>query len=186
MSPKLITSIDCLEGGDDTLYGGNGDVDYIIGGAHNDTIQGNDGMDLVFGDHALIELYENESHKLRFAKTILEFCAGGDDHITLGPGDDMAFGGAYNDYIEGNDGQDVILGDFGLFNATNEFLPNQYYESIFNSSFAGSDHITGGPGDDVLMGQEVGSTHRWPEQKDTFSSLFLKRAIFLTFISLGR
>jgi len=123
-SPKLITSIDCIEGGDDTLYGGNGTVDYIIGGAYNDTIQGNDGMDLVFGDHALIKLYENESHKLLFAQTILEYCAGGDDNITLGLGDDMAFGGAYNDYIEGNDGQDVILGDFGLFDATIEFLPN--------------------------------------------------------------
>ena len=31
--PKLISTIDCDVGGNDILYGGDGDVDYIVGGS---------------------------------------------------------------------------------------------------------------------------------------------------------
>lgn len=68
----------------------------------------------------------------------------------------QAFGGAYSDKIYGGEGNDVILGDFGLYDAREEFLPNQYYESIiYYHEYAGPDEIYGEDGDDVLMGQEV-------------------------------
>ena len=112
-SPKSLMSIHCKDGGSDILvsascsslaetfskevsninmfpqkYGGPGDVNYLVGGSKGDEIYGSDGMDLAFGDHAYIELFE-ESHKLSFAKTIDAACSGGADIIELGPGDDL-------------------------------------------------------------------------------------------------
>jgi Ca2+-binding RTX toxin-like protein len=86
-SPKHLLSISCCLGGNDKIYGGAGDVDYLIGGGFNDTIEGNDGMDLVFGDHAFLTFYETESHRLRYATTTNHSCSGGDDTINLGAGD---------------------------------------------------------------------------------------------------
>lgn len=63
-------------------------ADYIVGGSFDDTIEGNEGMDLVFGDHASIDFFE-ESHKLKFATTMDTGCARGDDLIKLGSGDDI-------------------------------------------------------------------------------------------------
>ena len=61
---------------------------------------------------------------------------------------------AFDDYIEGNEGQDVILGDFGLWREGVEFLLNHFYESIIDDfEYAGSDEIHGGPGDDILLGK---------------------------------
>lgn len=62
-------------------------MDYLIGGGFKDTIEGQNGMDLAFGDHAKLAFYEAESHKLRFATTTNPSCAGGDDTINLGAGD---------------------------------------------------------------------------------------------------
>jgi len=68
----------------------------------------------------------------------------------------QAFGGDLGDQIEGNEGQDIILGDFGEYNASEEFLPFQHFRSIIiYPEFAGDDTIFGGDNDDILMGQEV-------------------------------
>jgi len=170
--------LNCSLGGFDSLYGGPGDVDYLVGGSHSDYIEGNSGPDLVFGDHASITLYADVSHKLKYATTTHAGCGGSSDSIILGRGDDIvsknedwivnvffytlifsflkAFGGASSDYIEGNDGQDIIFGDFGIYDAEVEFLPYQHYQSIIaGTAFAGNDTIDGGAGDDFLMGQEV-------------------------------
>ena len=53
----------------------------------NDIIAGQDGPDLVFGDHAFITFDKNVSHKLRYARTTNHTCSGGDDKIDLGDGD---------------------------------------------------------------------------------------------------
>ena len=43
-----------------------------------------------------------------------------------------------------------------MYNAENEFLPNQLFESIIDyPEYTGSDTIDGGEGDDILMGQEM-------------------------------
>ena len=87
-SPKIAKTINCIDGWNDTLFGGPGAVDYLFGGGYNDTIEGNEGMDLVFGDHGSVSFYE-ESHKLLFSKTSDNYCRGGDDLIRLGDGDDL-------------------------------------------------------------------------------------------------
>ena len=94
--PRYISTINCSLGGDDSLYGGEGAVDYIVGGSLNDKIFADDmlstngsNVDIVFGDHAYIMFYEDESHRLQEAVTIDVECNGGNDEITLGPGDDL-------------------------------------------------------------------------------------------------
>lgn len=68
---------------------------------------------------------------------------------------DLAFGGAYNDSITGGTGQDVIFGDFGLYDAETEFLPYQNYRGYIDySDYAGDDYIHGGDDDDIIFGQE--------------------------------
>ncbi len=61
-SPKLASTIDCSHGANDTLSGGSGIVDYIVGGAYSDSLHGDEGMDLVFGDHAEIHFFAAASH----------------------------------------------------------------------------------------------------------------------------
>ena len=84
--PRSILSTSCQDGGADHLYGGSGDVDYIIGGSFNDYVEGNEGMDLVFGDHAFILLNSTMPYKLEYAKTIYANCTPDNDNITLGLG----------------------------------------------------------------------------------------------------
>lgn len=50
-------------------------------------------MDLVFGDHAEVTLSEETPYQLVYAATIDSGCTPGSDNITLGEGDDIAFGG---------------------------------------------------------------------------------------------
>lgn len=135
--PHSINTVGCEYSGDDIIYGGNGAVDYLVGGGEDDTIYGEGGPDLAFGDHANILLYEWDPYRLAFATTADANCTGGSDSIILGEGNDIAFGGAkgkcvgrccnacylvenelhsclfvplVGDYIQGNQGQDVILG----------------------------------------------------------------------------
>ena len=85
-SPKSALSISCRLSGEDEILGRDGLVDYVVGGGRNDKIEGNEGMDLVFGDHAYLTFYNEESHKLRFATTTNHSCTGGNDTVDLGPG----------------------------------------------------------------------------------------------------
>ncbi len=153
-APKSIESIDCQNGDDDFLVGGNG-TDYIIGGAQGDEVHALGGSDFVFGDHGKMFLYKNPPFKLLNATTTDASCSPGQDRLLLGDGADIAFGGALGDTIDGGSGQDIILGDFGLYRDQVEFLPNQFFQSITDFfAFAGPDMIDGGPDDDILMGQE--------------------------------
>jgi len=157
--PQLIKTVGCAFSGNDEIYGGGGAVDYIIAGGLDDTVYGDGGSDLVFGDHGSILLYQEDPYKLKFATTTYSNCTRGADIIGLGAGNDIAFGGALGDTIQGGDGQDIILGDFGMYNAEIQFLPNQYFESITDDPLsAGPDMIDGGAGDDFLMGQEYNDT----------------------------
>lgn len=155
--PMSIETTACELGGKDLLSGGNG-TDYCVGGAFGDEIHSNEGPDLVFGDHAKVFLYEDPPFKLLNATTTNASCSPGVDDIDLGEGNDIAFGGALGDTIRGGAGQDVILGDFGVWRDGEEFLRNQFFESIIDEyEHAGADTLYGGPGDDILMGQEYGA-----------------------------
>ena len=137
-APKSFESTQCEFGGGDRLLGAGSDVAYLVGGGHDDHIQGGDGMDIAFGDHAIIHFYEDQPFKLKFATTSLGNCTDGSDYIALGSSDDLAFGGGMGDVIYGNAGQDILFGDFGQFNAEKEFLPGEYsmnIKKVFNIDF---------------------------------------------------
>ena len=150
----VIEVIDCEHGGNDTIQGGNG-TNIVIGGAFDDEVDVQDGSDLVLGDHGKVFLYESPAYKLFNVTTTHATCTPGEDRLYLGDGDNIAFGGALGDIIRAGAGQDIILGDFGLYRDLVEFLPNQFFESITDFyDIAGPDVINGGDGDDIIMGQE--------------------------------
>ena len=68
-------------------------MDYIVGCSFNNTVYADDmystngsNLYIVFGDHAEIMFYEDESYKLKQAITIDAECNGCNDIITLGLG----------------------------------------------------------------------------------------------------
>ena len=79
------------------MHGGDGALDYTVGGSLNDFIYADDSWstnnansDVVFGDHAETMFHGHESHERQQATTTDAACnSGGSDLITLGPGDDL-------------------------------------------------------------------------------------------------
>ena len=158
------------EKGADIILGRGGDDD-IQGGASKDTIIGGDGNDLIFGDDRPGVLTESEAESI-----------GGSDTIFGGLGNDRIFGGGLNDRIEGGLGTDFIDGETGndtLFgHASNDltFLADVSAETgitvvelqgtddrapdvVFGGG--GSDNITTGDGDDLIIagvGDEASGT----------------------------
>ena len=112
-------------------------------------------MDLAFGDHAEIILSKLVPFKLIFATTSDPHCSPGVDNITLMGGDDVAFGGGNKDYLYGNEGQDTLVGDFGVLDFRTEIRPNRNLASIITfPDFTGDDELFGGDDDDILIGCE--------------------------------
>jgi Ca2+-binding RTX toxin-like protein len=72
----------------DKIYGHNGNVDFISGGAGADTINGLAGADTLYGD-------------------------AGADSLDGGRGDDTLYGGADNDTLDGGLGDDDMFGEAG-------------------------------------------------------------------------
>jgi RTX calcium-binding nonapeptide repeat (4 copies) len=50
--------------------------------------------------------------------------------------------GALNDYIEGDEGSDIIFGDFGVYDSLEDYP--QYKSFIAYATYAGNDTIRGG------------------------------------------
>ena len=73
--------------GDDTVSGGAGN-DWVVGGKDQDSLTGDDGDDIVYGNL-------------------------GDDTGDGGTGADLIRGGQGNDVLRGGDGADLIYGDRG-------------------------------------------------------------------------
>ena len=89
------------------------------GGA--DTINGNGGNDVIFGDHGIIgqvdgtRRIESTGNIVRMATTTVS--NGGADVIHGNDGNDFAFGGVANDTIYGDAGSDLVFGDHGSVTA---------------------------------------------------------------------
>ena len=67
----------------------------------------------------------------------------------------MLLVGGSGDFIFGNEGQDVIYGDFGLYDAEVEIWPNRHLASIVDQAeHGGPDYLEGNEDDDFLVGGE--------------------------------
>ncbi|MBL4827019.1 MAG: hypothetical protein JKY66_04785, partial [Spongiibacteraceae bacterium] len=76
--------------------------------------------------------------------------------VTLngGLGDDVILGGAFSDRLTGGAGNDYIIGDYGQtsYQPFEKKLENLFEMSTSTSSVGGNDLISGGSGNDILIG----------------------------------
>src|SRR5262249_18611309 len=119
-------------GGDDAIETDDNDAkdgaDTAFGGFGNDVINTYGLGDLVAGDNARIDYFTT----LALPRQVQSFVTtspgvGGDDTISTGDGDDVAFGGARNDQITLGSGDDVAAGDeaaasYASFNGSTSVL----------------------------------------------------------------
>jgi Ca2+-binding RTX toxin-like protein len=167
--------------GDDTIYGGGGEDDIygghdVAGGVDgNDAIDGGAGNDVILGDNGLIER-RSDATDPRFAVLVgtviydtdgLIQVASGDagipgrlvrlsDHDeTAGAsthGNDTIAGGADDDLIFGELGDDTLHGDGRLVPTGSTFDVAMLTGSIPGADIGGDDHVEGNGGDDTIFG----------------------------------
>lgn len=120
---------------DDSISGGAGD-DNLVGMKGNDGIEGGPGIDTVYYSGASSAVWVQLPHTPYFDLPQFKnygFAAGGDDTDTLSGIENVA-GTSYNDFIEGNDQDNLLLGD------------------------AGDDYINGSDGNNTLVGMAGNDT----------------------------
>ena len=132
-------------GGDDVISGGAGN-DVIMGNAGRDTIDGDAGKDVIFGDSG--EVTRNQSWELLYASTV-EVAIGDQDLIRAGSGDDVAFGGAAEDNISGNEDSDILFGDGGYQRHDAGWIAREMVSTDFE--VGADDRIYGNDGDDYAV-----------------------------------
>ncbi len=98
-------------GGDDTILAGEGD-NLILAGVGADTVTTGGGVDLVMGDNGQIDWASNGEYS---AFQTTDPLLGANDVIQAGDGDNIVAGGFGADQITVGLGEDLILGDNGIF-----------------------------------------------------------------------
>lgn len=164
--------------GDDLIFGGAG-ADHIRGGKGNDTIHGGLGNDTIAGDEGDDKLYGYDGVDVIFGDGFNESALtstfpngyGPDDYNRIMPNfgfnynkfngsslsgnkvnEPAAFTANYgNDWIEGNDGSDVIFGDSGDANGGIDRIFGGSGNDLIDGD-GGNDNIEGGVGEDVIYG----------------------------------
>ncbi|WP_405339384.1 hypothetical protein [Fibrobacter sp.] len=156
--------------GDDTIRGGKGD-DTIHGGLGNDTIAGDEDDDKLYGYDGIDVIFGDGFDKSALASTFPKGYGPDnyDDRIMPNFGFDYkkfngsslsgnkvnepaAFTANYgNDWIEGNDGSDVIFGDSGDENGGIDRIFGGSGNDLIDGD-GGNDNIDGGIGEDVIYG----------------------------------
>ncbi|MEC9091185.1 MAG: hypothetical protein VX776_12410, partial [Planctomycetota bacterium] len=148
---------------DDFLYGdkadaGLGGADLVIGNLGHDTIQTYSGTDILIGDRGHFRSLDGQTDLTMRSwpiGAVVSSVAGNsptDDRLEAGQGDDVVFGGSGGDTIIAGtgDNNEVVLGDHGkaVLNADGKLVSIESTES----GHGGSDQITVGQGNHVLIG----------------------------------
>jgi RHS repeat-associated protein len=133
--------------GNDTLNGQNGN-NFIVGRAGNDNINAGSGNNSAFGGAGNDSLYGSDGDDLLDGGIDDDILRGdsGNDSLMGGSGNDSIDGGLGNDIIDGGDGADFIqayTGNDGVFGGTGN-------DSLYG--FDGDDTLDGGIDDDTLQG----------------------------------
>ena len=136
--------------GNDTISGGN-DNDLVFGEEGNDTIRGDAGLDELHGGIGNDSIYGGDQNDSIYGDGDDDYAEGnaGTDTIYGGAGQDFLIGGGSTlgsdgnagDFIYGESGHDIILGDDGARG------------SIILIGGAGADTLSGGSGNDEIHGQ---------------------------------
>lgn len=92
--------------GDDEIYGHDNNDD-LRGGAGNDQLFGEDGNDILYGKQGNDELYGGSGNDELYGSV-------GSNRLQGGDGDDYLFAGwvSSDNYIDGQQGQDILIGSF--------------------------------------------------------------------------
>lgn len=149
-------------GGSDTISG-NADNDIIVGGIHADDLSGNDGDDLIVGDNVTLDfIVDTDTDDLDRIDTLESNTLGDVDTISGDAGADTIIGGTAGDFLEGNGGEDVVIGDNATINlrldAVNgrRMVQGDSIEDITTTDTAedtgGVDIMSGDDNDDILIG----------------------------------
>jgi Ca2+-binding RTX toxin-like protein len=101
-------------GGDDQIYGGDGN-DILAGGAGDDAVHGGDGDDVMDGQSDDDVLSGGEGADQIYGGTGNDQIRtqAGEDHLEGGEGDDLVDGGADDDVVSGGRDDDTIRGGLG-------------------------------------------------------------------------
>jgi Ca2+-binding RTX toxin-like protein len=175
--------------GDDTITTGGG-RDMLFGGGGNDLINAyasggvtaeQDGNNVVFGDHGLVDYLAEELAPVNSATPrrdlpttrdtdrvwSLATGMGGADTIDTGNANDIVLGGFAGDTINAGHGKNIVFGDNGELTAANADDPLTQWSvheftigTLVSTAFAdgGVDSITSGDHDDILIGGRDGDT----------------------------
>ena len=140
------TDLTRASGGDDQMDLGDGD-NIAIGGVGSDAVTTGSGIDVVLGDGGTI-LFDGAGQVVEVVTG--DPLLGGDDVISLGDGNDFAFGGAGNDSVDGGGGDDTLVGD-GARLSLSDGGARMKLLSI-DVMLGGDDRLLGGAGTDVMIG----------------------------------
>ena len=201
-SSSLSRSLLVVNGqeGDDAISGSGSTVPLVLfGNLGNDLLHGGEAADILFGDYGRVHWEDEDGNIVAVAggagwgdKTdgvsriptrafTLERLLGGSDTLHGRGGDDLFFGG-YNpaetqDEMDGEEGDDVIIGDSGIF----ETCPNMQSLSYCGSEnislalqdeftmldcedvdeYAMDDVMSGGLGQDLILGDFARLQFEW-------------------------
>ena len=156
-----IQTVNVAHGGDDTIFGRNGN-ELIMGGPGNDTIETGNGDHIVFGDHGHIEYDRNANPSDVDRITSTNSSIGGIDNITSFGGRDIILGGHLGDTIDAGDGHNIVIGDDAQIVYDNDTDSSDIDQIVSLSTAAdgGSDTIDTGTGDDIVIGGRAGDVLR--------------------------
>jgi Ca2+-binding RTX toxin-like protein len=133
----------------DSINGGNGN-DAIYGFLGSDTLKGGNGNDNLFGYGGNTQLTSEQ----RQADRDLLYGDNGNDYLNGNGGDDTLFGGKGKDVELGGKGNDLVIGDRG----NDTLVGNQGNDTLYGGSINsgndenGNDLLFGDQGDDYLNG----------------------------------
>lgn len=169
--PKMAATVTPDKGGNDSLFGNNGN-DLAFGGAGQDKIHGGHGTgvatkgsdkDILIGDNGEVDFTNGK----RTAVFTTNEGVGGSDVIDGNEDDDIALGGAAGDTITGNAGNDVLIGDEGRVEFTSDSLNLAVIKTTDTFEAGGGvDDVSGNTGDDVILGGVQGDNLNGNEGKD--------------------
>ena len=140
-------------------FTGNGNEldNTIVGGAGNDTLNGNGGNDTLIGNAGNDRLAGGAGNDALYGGV-------GNDTLDGGTGDDILEGGAGDDVLTGGAGADVLAGGEGIDTASYSTSTAAVVASLLHRSinagdaagdvFADIENLTGGSGDDTLIGDD--------------------------------
>ncbi|MFO1002887.1 MAG: hypothetical protein U0936_21355 [Planctomycetaceae bacterium] len=141
-----LTTINALDGGNDTIVTGTG-RDVVFGGSAQDSINISSGNNLVLGDNGKAT-FDTAGQWLTVES--LDTSIGDNDTVTTSNGDDVVFGGAMNDQINVSGGRNIVVGDSAraTFDSTGAIRTLQ----TISPAVGGNDVVVSGTGNDVVFG----------------------------------